>query len=181
MDGLIKKLIIISISGLTFTVQSFAWGLTGHRIVGAIAEAHLNPSAAKAVSERLGGYHLQDVSNWADEIKSERTQFVQSIRNWHYIDVGKRASLGRSTAKKWPTNLYQALHLIINRLEKHEFTPPLTEDVLLRLLVHLVADAHQPLHVGNGQDLGGNICRVRWFGSRWTTSLHINSTSSLKA
>jgi hypothetical protein len=38
--------------------------------------------------------------------------------------------------------------------------------------VILVAVAHQPLHVGNGQDLGGNICRIRWFGSRWTTSLH---------
>ncbi|MAV28426.1 MAG: hypothetical protein CMF43_01310 [Legionellales bacterium] len=167
-----KRITTILLTSVVLSASDlFAWGLTGHRIVGAIAEKHLDPIAAKHVSERLGGYHLQDVSNWADEIKSERTPFVQSLRNWHYIDV-KRSGFGQAAAKKWPTNLYQALNFIIKRLEKRQFDAPLTEDVLLRLLVHLVADAHQPLHVGNGQDLGGNICRIRWFGSRWTTSLH---------
>jgi hypothetical protein len=165
LTGLLSVLLIIP-------VRVHAWGLTGHRIVGAIAERHLQPDAAKKVAEVLDGYHLQDVSNWADEIKSERSQFVQSLRDWHYIEVDKHSGFGKATVKKWPSNLYQALHFVIRRLEQRQFEPPLTENVLLRLLVHLVADAHQPLHVGNGEDLGGNICRVRWFGSRWTTSLH---------
>ncbi|HAV93560.1 MAG TPA: S1/P1 Nuclease, partial [Proteobacteria bacterium] len=65
LTGLLSVLLIIP-------VRVHAWGLTGHRIVGAIAERHLQPDAAKKVAEVLDGYHLQDVSNWADEIKSER-------------------------------------------------------------------------------------------------------------
>jgi hypothetical protein len=31
------------------------------------------------------------------------------------------------------------------------------------MLVHLVGDIHQPLHVGRGDDKGGNDFQVRWF------------------
>ena len=34
----------------------------------------------------------------------------------------------------------------------------------LALLVHLVGDVHQPLHVGRGPDRGGNSIDVYWFG-----------------
>ena len=40
----------------------------------------------------------------------------------------------------------------------------------LRFLVHLVGDLHQPLHVGNGKDRGGNSVRLKWFGE--STNLH---------
>jgi hypothetical protein len=33
----------------------------------------------------------------------------------------------------------------------------------LRFLVHLVEDLHQPLHVGENHDKGGNNLQVRWF------------------
>ena len=31
------------------------------------------------------------------------------------------------------------------------------------MLVHLVGDLHQPLHVGNGLDKGGNDVKLKWF------------------
>jgi hypothetical protein len=31
------------------------------------------------------------------------------------------------------------------------------------MLIHLVGDIHQPLHVGTGHDRGGNDTRVEWF------------------
>lgn len=34
----------------------------------------------------------------------------------------------------------------------------------LKLLVHLVADLHQPLHASPGDDRGGNRIQVRWAG-----------------
>jgi len=40
----------------------------------------------------------------------------------------------------------------------------------LRLLIHIVGDIHQPLHVGRLEDLGGNRIRVLWFGD--STNLH---------
>ena len=34
----------------------------------------------------------------------------------------------------------------------------------LKMLVHLIGDLHQPLHVGGGDDQGGNNIKVDWFG-----------------
>jgi hypothetical protein len=33
-----------------------------------------------------------------------------------------------------------------------------------RYLIHILGDIHQPLHAGNGKDLGGNACLVTWKG-----------------
>ena len=42
--------------------------------------------------------------------------------------------------------------------------------IALKFLVHLIGDLHQPLHVGNGTDRGGNDVKVKWFGE--ATNLH---------
>jgi hypothetical protein len=34
----------------------------------------------------------------------------------------------------------------------------------LKLLIHIVGDVHQPLHVGRPEDQGGNKIKVMWFG-----------------
>ncbi|WP_449272051.1 S1/P1 nuclease [Hymenobacter humi] len=34
----------------------------------------------------------------------------------------------------------------------------------LKFVVHLVGDVHQPLHVGRGEDRGGNSIQVNWRG-----------------
>jgi hypothetical protein len=38
-----------------------------------------------------------------------------------------------------------------------------TEKQHLMMLVHLVGDIHQPLHVGTGEDIGGNAVKLKWF------------------
>jgi hypothetical protein len=38
------------------------------------------------------------------------------------------------------------------------------------MLVHLIGDIHQPLHVGNGKDRGGNDFKVNWFNQE--SNLH---------
>ena len=38
------------------------------------------------------------------------------------------------------------------------------------MLVHLIGDIHQPLHVGNGIDKGGNDVKIKWFYER--SNLH---------
>jgi nuclease S1 len=35
----------------------------------------------------------------------------------------------------------------------------------LKLLIHLVGDIHQPLHIGLKSNLGGNRIRVQWFNT----------------
>ena len=40
----------------------------------------------------------------------------------------------------------------------------------VKLLVHLIGDLHQPLHIGRAEDKGGNAIKVKWF--RGKTNLH---------
>ena len=41
--------------------------------------------------------------------------------------------------------------------------PAEERNVALRFVVDLVGDLHQPLHVGENHDNGGNDLQVRWF------------------
>ena len=48
------------------------WGKTGHRVVGEIAEKYLDSKAKRAISDLLDGHSLAFVSNYGDDIKSDR-------------------------------------------------------------------------------------------------------------
>ena len=61
------------------------------------------------------------------------------------------------------------LERVIAELKSHKLTP-LQELEDLKILVHLVGDIHQPLHVGCCDDQGGNKARVKWF--RNESNLH---------
>src|SRR5690554_7624431 len=55
-----------------FSVECKAWGLLGHRVVGEVASKHLNETARHKVQGILGNRTLAEVSNWMDEIKSDK-------------------------------------------------------------------------------------------------------------
>jgi hypothetical protein len=55
------------------------------------------------------------------------------------------------------------LDKLISELKKHTLDKK-TEIEYLKMLVHLVGDIHQPLHVGCCDDQGGNKVKVKWFG-----------------
>src|SRR5262245_65573225 len=51
--------------------DALAWGPTGHRAVGRIAERHLDAITARALRDLLGTEQLAYVTTWSDEIRSE--------------------------------------------------------------------------------------------------------------
>ena len=53
---------------LLAAVDSYAFGPTGHRVVGRIAENHLTPTAKRAVKEIMGRESLAQAATWPDEI-----------------------------------------------------------------------------------------------------------------
>jgi len=68
--------------------NAFAWGQTGHRVTGAIAEPLLNRHAAREVRGILGNETLAEASTWADEMRSNPDAFWQRTANpWHYVTV----------------------------------------------------------------------------------------------
>ncbi len=133
------------------------WGKTGHRVIGKIAEENLTPEAREQITQLMGHADLARISNWADEIKSDPKW--DHSHDWHYCTIleGKEyegPEAGGYAVKK-----------------VSEFTDLLKRGILgkkdqidvFRFIVHIVGDLHQPLHVGNGTDRGGNSVKVEWF------------------
>ena len=70
---------------------------------------------------------------------------------------------------KPPGHLFHGIQRSLKALDGQDAIDPNTG---LKLLIHLIGDLHQPLHVGNGSDHGGNDCYVHWFKRKRPISLH---------
>jgi hypothetical protein len=143
--------------------KAMAWGMLGHRIVAEIADSYLSKKARKQIMEILGNESLAMSSNWADFIKSDKT--YDYLYSWHYANLGdglSEADLHAYFAKDTATDIYTKMNLVIEGL-KNKSLEKEKKVLYLRLLIHLVGDAHQPMHVGRSEDLGGNKVNLLWF------------------
>ena len=160
------KLLSISCLLSLISITSFSWGPTGHRAVGLVAEKHLSAKAKKNITKLLGQQSLAEVSTWMDEIRSDSTYNYMSDWHWVTIETGKTYDQSPKNPKG---DVIATLEKIITELKKHTLDQK-TETEYLKMLVHLVGDIHQPLHVGCCDDQGGNKVKVKWF--RIDTNLH---------
>lgn len=160
----IKKYLLIALF-FYLPLQSGAWGLLGHRIVGQIADRYLTPAARLQVSKILGFESIAMTSNWPDFIKSDTT--YNYLSTWHYINL--KGGLPYAEVKSFllsdtSINAYTRINFLVKELKKKNL--PAKDKVLyLRLLIHIVGDIHQPLHVGRPEDRGGNSIKVLWFNA----------------
>lgn len=151
---------------LSFPILLMGWGQTGHRVVGEIAFRHMNPVAQKKVLEVLGGETPAMASNWMDFIKSNHR--YDHMKQWHYVTIPDTAEYHECDHPAGG-DAYVTILRIIDEIESGNFQN-WTEEEALKCLIHLVGDLHQPLHVGNGTDRGGNDVKVKWFGE--SSNLH---------
>jgi len=140
-------------------IQASSWGLTGHRVVGQIAEIYLTKKARKEVKKVLGTETLADVANWMDFIKSEPS--YNHMKPWHYVTVIDGQTYDTSEKAK-EGDIIWAINKFVNEL-KSDTLSLAGQQFALKSLVHLVGDIHQPLHVGNGTDKGGNDVKLKYF------------------
>lgn len=154
------------LSALFVSSSALAWGPTGHRVVGAIAERHLEPAVGLKVFNILKGQSLSRVSNWSDEIKSEPETY-QHTYNWHYTDWKEEDHQHDETSSSG--KLLTAIREQVAVLKDKNATAD-KKEFALKFIVHLIGDLHQPLHVGNGLDRGGNNCKVLFHKKE--TNLH---------
>lgn len=165
-------------------LPAHAWNAAGHRIVAVIAWQQLQPDTKAYVSAALARH--PDFERWREKARSADPQLVfaeaatwpDSIRDdpryfderrerptppipglpdnarhldWHYVNVdsGKRRAGGELDHQI--ESLSQVLRSTV-RGDEISFALP--------WLIHLVADIHQPLHVGNVDDRGGNRVEI---------------------
>ncbi|PZQ19291.1 MAG: S1/P1 Nuclease [Ancylobacter novellus] len=136
-------------------LPAMAWGKTGHRAASAIAERYLSPQAIAGVATILGRETLAEASTWPDFMRSDPGEFWRSTASpWHYVTIapGKAyADVGAPAEGDAVTALARFSATV------RDPAAPLPERQLaLRFIVHIVEDLHQPFHVGNGSDRGGN-------------------------
>lgn len=136
------------------------WYDEGHRLVARVAEARLTPQAAAAIHELLGGESLAAASLWADRVRGERRETAPL----HYVNIPVRADAYR------PERDCPSGRCIIAAIERDRriladsSAGPAERAEALRFLVHLIGDLHQPLHVADDGDRGGNDRHVTLLG-----------------
>ncbi|MDW3196982.1 MAG: S1/P1 nuclease [Cytophagales bacterium] len=154
------KKAILSILLLTiFLPTSYSWGPTGHRVVGLIAEQHLSKKALKRVQAVLGTETLAEVSTFMDFIKSDSK--YRHMNPWHYCTIPDGKTYEEAGTPE-EGDVIMTIERLISELKSKNFSDE-DEAFALKMLVHLVGDIHQPLHVGNGEDRGGNDVKLEYF------------------
>ncbi len=154
-------------------IPASPWGQKGHDTTAYIAECHLTPAAKKAVENLFDGKSIVYYSNWLDNA-SHTPEYAYS-KTWHYknIDDGIDYSDAPLNEKgDVERAIYDQVKILSDESSSRE-----DKQLALKILVHLVGDIHQPMHMGHASDLGGNRWMVKYFGK--DTNLHSIWDSSL--
>lgn len=153
-----KKSFIL-LCALIFTTSAFGWARIGHMTVGRIAENHISAETKKKIAEILGTDTLAQVSNWADEIKSDSKW--KYTAGWHYANMEEGQDY-KAAIKNSHGDLLRAVSLSL-RVLKDPKAVPAQKQWAIKWLIHLMGDLHQPMHMGYASDKGGNEFKVSWF------------------
>jgi hypothetical protein len=167
------RAVFAALAMLACTPPASAWGPLGHRMVARLAEARLTPEAeaeVKALLAARGERYLDQIANWADELRDTDPALYRRTARLHYVNFGSRDCIyvpprdcrdGECVVAgiaKYSAILADRSNGIAERAQA------------LAFVVHFVADVHQPLHADYRHDAGGNDFQVRWHGEG--TSLH---------
>jgi hypothetical protein len=172
-----RKQILLVLSLFALPCTSFAWGKEGHEVIARIAADHLTPRARLEVQRLLSlepGATLPSIANWADLHKNSTTA------KWHYVNF-PRGKKPRYSSAVCPDDV-----CLVTAIDKEERmlgdrrAPLARREQALKYVVHLIGDAHQPLHAGFPDDRGGNLYQVRWNG-RGTNLHHVWDTSMIES
>lgn len=177
------------------TQGALAWGPNGHRITAQIGEDNLMPEAVERLKDIVGDQSLALMATWPDFVRSfpeydcfkpwhfftvEDGQTIESAMKLRPKDSGT-CDMETFKALDMPGNVVEAIGYFADILDGDtskaaNFAQMLQangaapynnsiEQTALALVVHLIGDVHQPLHVGRGPDRGGNNITVNWFDS----------------
>lgn len=178
---LVFRLLIASLIFLPLPV--LAWNAAGHRLVATIAWQQMSRPAQAFVTDALTAHPnyerwhnkakgdpaaiFAEAATWPDDIRDD-ARFYDDTREtptprfpgmpdtarhkpWHYADLDAR---GQVVHGELDRQIERLDSLLRSTGKKAEIT------YALPWLAHLVADVHQPLHVGRAGDEGGNAVEI---------------------
>jgi hypothetical protein len=150
---------------LGWTHRALAWDAAGHRVVAEIASANIKPQTAARIQMLLKAHgqlptpncpvaNLDDAATWPDCLRGDSARW-QYTYAWHYQDVPvcghfdiKADCPGGNCVS---AQIGRMQRLLADRRQSEG-----KRLAALAFLIHFVGDIHQPLHVGDHDDRGGN-------------------------
>ena len=133
-------------------------------MIASIAYQFLDKSVKDSVDKYLAGTSIEEASVWMDVIRSDHS--FDYMKPMHYLNVEKGEQYKQATGD----NIINELTDVAQRLRDNKSRTQWGVKGDLEILIHLVGDLHQPLHVGYGKDKGGNTVQVTFFEKG--TNLH---------
>ena len=174
---------------------AFAWGDEGHRIIAVIAYARLTPAARAKVDailaadrDTLTAPDFASRATWADRYRDsdrlDKKVHYLATRAWHFANVEiDGGTLGAAChapdlPSARPASRGPADDCVVHKVD--EFAAELVDArtsaaekrLALKFLMHFVGDLHQPLHVADHQDRGGNAVPVFYGAIQSPDNLH---------
>ena len=171
--------VLVIVAGTIKPATAWAWGDEGHRLVCGLALEYMSDKAKQFVKqtlslgEYLDGNAKNDFANacvWPDKAKystwkgSYEEHFLDVPKADDHIDLARDCAALDCIAVGIQRNLVYLSKPAVSKREKAR------KAAALRFLGHFIGDLHQPLHVANDEDWGGNKIKVSWFGE--ATNLH---------
>ncbi|MEF8753358.1 MAG: S1/P1 nuclease [Accumulibacter sp.] len=189
-----KAILLLLLLGLAPTAA--AWNAAGHRISAMIAWEKLDHACQAAVTTILRGHPdfgrwlarskdgdpgrsaFVEASTWPDDIRRDQRFYtagneeptptlpgfpdMERRLDWHYVD----RPLEGATVRKAPAGDIERQIERLARVVGNPHASPAERAYALPWLIHLVGDAHQPLHAASRylpdgrSDQGGNTVRI---------------------
>ncbi len=168
----------------TLSQRAAAWGAPVHVLICEMAWLQLTPTAKRLVRLIRAGDRGETESFaqscvWPDTV---RATVHRDSYEYHFTNLARGAN-GFDPARDCaafdcvPLAVHRYLRYVLETGDSERLQ--LRRAAALRFVGHFVADLHQPLHVGVGDDRGGNSIDMQWHGRR--TNLHALFDAELPA
>ncbi|MFN3968225.1 S1/P1 nuclease [Flavobacterium sp.] len=159
-----KNFTVLLLFILFSITNTFAWGKKGHIMVAEAAFNQLDAATKKKVLNALNGMTIQQAATWMDD--ASKQPGYGYMKTYHYMNFNR----GEKVTLKKGNNILYILDKTIKELQNKKQLNKAQIKIKVLFLFHLVADLHQPLHVGYGYDKGGNKTQLNFKGQG--TNLH---------
>jgi hypothetical protein len=149
--------------------DAVAWGTLGHRITGTVAESLLTATARRQIHVLLGDESLANAATFMDTQRAMLSERWPYADRWHYNNQPLCSNqLTPCPHGDCATKKIEEFRLLLadRRATRDE------RAMALRLLIHMLGDIHQPLHMADNADHGGNTVMVKLDDSGQVYNLH---------
>ncbi|HTE42805.1 MAG TPA: S1/P1 nuclease [Steroidobacteraceae bacterium] len=145
--------LLMAIVALSSPPSSQAWGSPGHRITGYIANSLLTHDARAQLKILVGSDDVSLLTTWMDDERESLERQRPGTSRWHYENRTICGVFNRDCPRG---------DCITEQIERHRAiladvrASRVERATAVRVLAHLIGDMHQPLHIADNKDRGGN-------------------------